>query len=74
MKFKFNPLPKLNVEQMIIILLLLTLIVVGAALGADYQDLWPKEEASGTDEVKTGVFGREERGEMGRNVEVVWRG
>jgi hypothetical protein len=47
MKFKLNPFPKLSIDQIHVTTLLLALIVVGAALGADYQDLWPKEESVG---------------------------
>jgi hypothetical protein len=55
-------LPTLNIDQKIIAIILLTLIVVGAALGADYQALWPREKdlvaQPGKEGGATGVFDR----------------
>jgi hypothetical protein len=36
--------PSLTIDQKIIAIILLTLIVVGAALGADYQALWLRDK------------------------------
>jgi hypothetical protein len=54
--------PSLTIDQKIIAIILLTLIVVGAALGADYQALWPREKdlvvQPGKEGGATGVFDR----------------
>jgi hypothetical protein len=61
--------PSLTIDQKIIAIIILTLVAVGAAFGADYRALWPKERdlvvQPGKEGVATGVFERRGEGEEG---------
>jgi hypothetical protein len=73
MKRKIN----LTIDQTILIAMLLTLIVIGVALGMDYHELWPKEEdlvAQERQDREGGGMGLFERGGDGVHGEVVGMG